>query len=161
MEYLVRKANRNDLDLILDIYAHARAFMAETGNPTQWGNVYPELAMLEEDIRLKSLYVVENAVGIHGVFAFYLGEDATYQRIDNGSWSSTKPYGTIHRIAGDGSGGIFAAAFAYCSGVIDYLRIDTHADNKIMQHTVTKNGFRYCGTIYTYDGTPRLAYDRL
>lgn len=160
MEYLVRKANNQDLDIILRIYAHAREFMVVTGNPTQWGSAYPEISMLEEDIRQESLYVVENKTGIHGVFAFYLGEDATYQRIDNGSWRSSKPYGTIHRIAGDGSGGIFTAALAYCSGVIDYLRIDTHADNKVMQHTVTKAGFQYCGIIYTYDGTSRLAYDR-
>lgn len=38
------------------------------------------------------------------------------------------------------------------------LRADTHADNTCMQHALTATGFVRCGTIYTEDGTPRLAY---
>ncbi len=34
-------------------------------------------------------------------FAFILGEDPTYQQID-GAWLNDQPYGTIHRIAGNG-----------------------------------------------------------
>ena len=30
-----------------------------------------------------------------------------------------------------------------------------------MQHVVTKHGFKPCGIIYTDDGTPRIAFDRL
>ena len=36
-------------------------------------------------------------------------------------------------------------AIAQCG----HLRIDTHGDNKVMQHLLTKLGFRHCGTIYT------------
>ena len=80
--------------------------------------------------------------------------------IDNGKWSSDHPYGTIHRIAGDGSGGILHASVEYCLTKTDYLRIDTHADNRIMQGAIAKEGFTYCGIIYVEDGSPRLAYDR-
>lgn len=38
------------------------------------------------------------------------------------------------------------------------LRADTHADNIYMQRALTATGFVRCGTIYTEDGTPRLAY---
>lgn len=38
------------------------------------------------------------------------------------------------------------------------LRADTHADNIYMQRVLTAAGFVRCGTIYTEDGTPRLAY---
>lgn len=38
------------------------------------------------------------------------------------------------------------------------LRADTHADKTYMQHALTATGFVRCGTIYTEDGTPRLAY---
>lgn len=38
------------------------------------------------------------------------------------------------------------------------LRADTHTDNTYMQHALTATGFVRCGTIYTEDGTPRLAY---
>ena len=38
------------------------------------------------------------------------------------------------------------------------LRADTHANNIYMQRALTATGFVRCGTIYTEDGTPRLAY---
>ena len=41
------------------------------------------------------------------------------------------------------------------------LRADTHADNKIMQHLLEKNGFTRCGIIHVADGTPRIAYQKL
>lgn len=41
------------------------------------------------------------------------------------------------------------------------LRADTHADNKIMQHLLEKNGFARCGIIHVEDGTPRVAYQKL
>ena len=42
---------------ILDIYAHAREFMAKNGNPTQWGDNYPSPELLEEDIDTNRLFV--------------------------------------------------------------------------------------------------------
>ena len=41
------------------------------------------------------------------------------------------------------------------------LRADTHADNKIMQHLLEKNGFARRGIIHVEDGTPRVAYQKL
>lgn len=155
----IRLATRADMDDILKIYAHARRFMAENGNPTQWGDHHPTQEILEEDIVLNRLYVVEDAERLCGVFMFQVGNDPTYDYIE-GSWRSSAPYGVIHRIAGVG-GGVFNAALEYCSSMINHLRIDTHADNKPMQHVVEKAGFSKRGTIYVDDGTPRIAYDRL
>ena len=42
--------------------------------------------------------------------------------------------------------------------VWDERRIDTHRDNKIMQHNITKHSFTYCGIIYLLSGDERLAY---
>jgi len=98
---------------------------------------------------------------IHGVFYFYIGADPTYGIIEDGRWRSETPYGTIHRIAGDGSGGILAAAVAFAKSKINHIRIDTHHDNKIMQHAVVKQGFQRSGIIYLENGSPRIAYDLL
>ncbi len=160
MEYRVRKATKEDLPRILAIYAQAREFMASRGNPSQWGGHHPPATLLEGDIRLGNLYVLEADGIIHGVFAFILGEDPTYQRIVDGAWHWNAPYGTIHRIAGDGSGGILRNAVHFCQGVIPYLRLDTHADNIPMQCAISKAGFRRCGIIFLPDGSPRIAYDR-
>ena len=65
----IRKAIPADMEQILDIYALARKFMADNGNPTQWKDGYPQRQMLEEDIGLGRLYVVEEKV-ICGVFMF-------------------------------------------------------------------------------------------
>ena len=157
----IRLACLDDLDEILEIYDYAKKFMVETGNPTQWAGGYPQRELLEDDIANGGLYVVTDGENICGVFYFVIGPDPTYAIIENGAWHSEKNYGTIHRIAGNGAGGIFGAALDFCRKQIDYLRIDTHEDNKVMQHVVTKHGFKPCGIIYTDDGTPRIAFDRL
>ena len=157
----IRPAQLNDLDEILNIYSYAKKFMADTGNPTQWAGAYPQRELLEEDIANQGLFVVTEAEKICGVFYFVIGPDPTYAIIEKGSWHSDQTYGTIHRIAGNGTGGVFGAALDFCRSQMDYLRIDTHEDNKVMQHVVTKHGFKPCGIIYTDDGTPRIAYDRL
>ena len=38
------------------------------------------------------------------------------------------------------------------------VRVDTHRDNKVMQHILTKYGFQRCGIIYVKNGTERIAY---
>lgn len=158
MGYSVRLADRNDLPRILDIYEIARNFMAKNGNPTQWAGGYPAESLLEGDILAGNLYVVTDDQQIAGVFCFVLGEDPTYKIIEDGSWRSNSPYGTIHRIASDGHG-VFAAALTFCKGKIDHIRIDTHHNNMPMQHLIEKHGFSHRGIIYVADGTPRIAFD--
>lgn len=154
----VRKAEKPDLPAILEIYAHARDFMAANGNPTQWGSHYPPEDLLWEDIQAGNLYVVREDSKLRGVFALIPGTDPTYLQID-GAWNSERPYGAIHRVAADGSGGVFGVILDFCCRRMDYLRIDTHEENHPMRRVIEKNGFRYCGTIHTDDGTPRRAYD--
>ncbi len=156
---MIRKATIDDLPEILKIYEDARLFMAANGNPTQWGTSHPEKSMLEKNINEGVLYViVEN--DIIGVFAFIIGEDSTYDVIDGGNWHSNDCYGTIHRLAAKaGQHGIFSKSLEYCKTMHNYIRIDTHENNKKMQHNIEKAGFSKCGIIYAYDGSPRIAYD--
>lgn len=161
MEYTIRNARREDLPRIEEIYAYARDFMANHGNPNQWGKTNPPTEQLEKDIENQLLFVVTEGEVIHGVFYFYIGEDPTYHEIEDGAWASLTPYGTIHRIAGDGSGGVLKAAVEFCSRKISHLRIDTHHDNYVMQKAVEKLGFQRRGIIYIADGSPRIAYDWL
>lgn len=161
MEYQIRKAMWEDFPRIEEIYAYARKFMEETGNPNQWGKTTPLTSQLEDDIQKGDLYVLSHENLIHGVFYFFIGPDPTYEIIEDGKWRSHTPYGTIHRIAGDGSGGVLAAAVAFGRERINHLRIDTHEDNKIMQHAVAKYGFRRSGIIHLANGSPRIVYDLL
>ncbi len=154
----VRKATERDFNRILEIYAHAREFMAQNGNATQWGTTNPPKDILQNDIQKGQLYAVCEGKIIHGAFAFFMEPDPTYSYIE-GSWRSESPYGTIHRVAADGSGGVFRTCVDYCKKRSAHLRMDTHENNKIMQHLMTKAGFSPRGIIYLEDGDSRLAYD--
>ena len=157
----IRKANISDLGEILKIYAYARACMEKTGNETQGGSTHPPEWMLREDMAKGQLYVMQTEQGLCGVFAFIIGEDPAYGFI-KGQWGSDAPYATIHRIAGNGTEhGILRECTAFCLQTISHLRIDTHENNRVMQHAILKNGFSYCGIIYLENGDPRLAYERI
>ena len=142
---MFRGARRSDLDAIMQIYARARQEMAASGNPTQWGTSFTPQYLIEEDIDTNRLFVYLHNGEMEAVFAFVLGPDPTYAKIEDGQWlNDALPYGTIHRLASAGKR----------PGV-------AHADNKIMQHLLEKNGFTRCGIIHVADGTPRIAYQRL
>ena len=96
--------------------------------------------------------------GIQAVFALIPGDDPTYGYID-GSWLNDAPYAAIHRVASSGKRkGVLQECLDYCIAKHQNLRIDTHFDNKIMQHLLEKYGFQRCGTIYLENGDPRIAY---
>lgn len=159
---LVRKAQPADLPGILELYATARKFMQEHGNPTQWGDSYPPQELLQQDMAADQLYVETNETGIHGVFVLMQGEDPMYRVIEQGKWLSDAPYMAIHRVAGDGTvRGVFATAVAFALRRCPHLRVDTHAENRVMQACITKAGFTPCGIVYTETGSPRIAYERL
>lgn len=127
-----------DIPAMMDLYAQARVFMREHGNPNQWDDSYPSRELLEKDIAFGNSYIVEDdEKNLAATFAFIKGEDPTYYGIENGAWLNQEPYGTIHRLAGNPScHGIASGCIGWCKSQIGNLRADTHEDNKIMQHTV-------------------------
>ena len=165
----IRHAQIADLNRIMEIYAKARRFMAEHGNPRQWGNNnWPPEQLIREDIQQRKCYVCiqnSNVETITGTFYFDAGEDveATYAVIHDGAWKGNNVYGVVHRLASDGSAkgtGEFCLnwAFAQCG----HLRVDTHKDNRVMQNLLSRLNFQYCGIIYVReDNDPRLAYEKL
>jgi len=156
---MIRIAKVEDLDAILQVYAAAKVYMRENGNATQWAGTYPERQLLEQDISLGNLYVCVKKEEICGVFALIFGEDSTYAFIENGQWPNQLPYATIHRIASNGrERGIFDQCMDFCKERTERLRLDTHADNRIMQYLADKHGFLRCGVIYVADGSARIAY---
>lgn len=167
MEFMIERARGRDLPEIRDIYAYARSFMSDNGNPTQWVGGYPTDEEIMNDIELSQLYVARPRSGsrnIACVFAFFVGLDPSYLSIEDGAWLNDAEYGVIHRVAtAQWAKGRGAAAYCLeqCFGWYGNLRIDTHADNIPMQHLIEKSGFTRCGIIHTVsDGTPRIAYQR-
>ncbi|MDE6286179.1 MAG: GNAT family N-acetyltransferase [Muribaculaceae bacterium] len=143
----------------MTVYDRAKSFMRASGNLTQWAGAYPAQADVEADVAAGNLYVAEDAEGrVVMVFAFIPGEDPTYNRID-GAWLNDDDYGTIHRIATDGSvARCFDRAVGFCLSRTDNIRIDTHRDNRPMLKALRRAGFTRCGVIICADGTPREAF---
>ena len=157
----IRNACFEDLETILAIYDHARKFMRENGNPTQWSGGYPGEEILREDIAKERLYVCEDTEEILGVFCYFYGDDPTYKRIYEGNWLNGLPYGVLHRIAVvSHRKGVASFCYNYCFSRCKNLKIDTHRDNIPMQKSLAKNGFIRCGIIYLESGDERIAYQK-
>ena len=160
----IRRITQDDYDTVMKIYEYAREFMAEHGNPNQWGPTkWPSAERIQQDIEEGTGFVVEHDGRVIAHFGFVWGPDPTYLNIEDGEWLDDSRYAVVHRIAGDGSIkgiGEFILNWAYdISG--GHLRIDTHGDNYVMQNLLEKCGFIHTGTIYVEeDDFPRLAYEK-
>lgn len=161
----VRHATEEDFSRIMKIYEYARGFMAEHGNPNQWGPTnWPPEALIHADMEAGNSYVCVCDGRIVGTFFFRYGKDIepTYSTIQDGEWKDDSAYGVIHRLAGDGSvKGIGAFCIGWAFRKCGHLRVDTHGDNRVMQNLLCRIGFTHCGTIFVEeDDYPRLAYEK-
>ena len=162
----IRHSTEEDFQQIMKIYEYARHFMAEHGNPNQWGPTnWPPEELIHSDIAVGNSYVCTYEDKIVGTFFFNQGKDVepTYDNIENGAWLDDSPYAVIHRLAGDGSvKGIGSFCIKWALSQCPHLRMDTHGDNIVMQNLLQKNGLTHCGTIYVEeDPYPRLAYEKV
>ena len=163
----IRNSTEQDFPRIMEIYDFARKYMAEHGNPNQWGPTnWPPENLIHNDIKSRHSYVcVNDDNAVIGTFFFIQGKDIepTYKNIVDGAWLNDNPYGVVHRIAGDGSEkGIGEFCLKWAFEQCGHMRIDTHGDNMTMQNLVKKLGFKHCGTIYVEeDNYPRLAFEKI
>ena len=179
--FYIRNTEPEDFARVMEIYAHARDFMAAHGNPRQWGITnWPPESLVRQDIATGRGYVcctevpaeaipAEEANGeetadtdapheeIVAVFYFDYGKDIepTYRTIVEGEWKGNDTFGVVHRIAADSGNPLAKGAGSFCiNWAFDqcgHLRIDTHGDNVVMQNLLTKLGFERCGTIYVVE----------
>lgn len=171
----VREAEANRImELIEQGKAHLKAQGIE-----QWQNGYPDLPRIQKDIEEQIAYFIvkHKSVPSDGVLVVcdeiigYLcvdfNKEPAYETID-GAWKSNGSYGVVHRLVIDDvyrgkgiSGNVFQAIEELCRQKAVYsIKIDTHEDNKKMQHILLQNGFAYCGIVYLPDGK-RLAFEKL
>ena len=150
-----------EIDKIMEIYNTARKFMRQNGNMNQWVNGYPSKDLILNDIKNNRFYGVYDNGELIGVFMMSIGIDPTYIKIYQGSWLNDKEYAVIHRIATKKHGiGFAKLCYDFALSKCNNLKIDTHSDNLVMQRSLSKNGFKYCGIIYLENGDPRVAYQK-
>ncbi|WP_367296384.1 N-acetyltransferase family protein [Levilactobacillus yonginensis] len=170
---LLRQATMADLPQIESIIRDGRELLAAQ-SVDQWQGTYPSTSIIVDDIHQGWTVVLEEDNEILGTAAVIPGEDANYERID-GQWLTDQaPYLAIHRVAvsshhrGRGlAGELFQRIFAQIDKAenVESIRIDTHPDNKGMQHVIKKNGFTETGMIdlinQDLDGVKDYAYERV
>jgi len=152
----IRLANTLDADRIFEIYEYARAYMKAHGNPHQWGDDRPEKSLTKDDIKNQRCYVMEDDGHIFACFVFTIEFEKEYEAI----CPSKVEYGVIHRVASDGSKrGIVERIVDFAKGKENFLRIDTHEDNKTMQRAIERQNFKRLGIIYLEDKSARILYE--
>jgi len=155
----VEMAKNEDLNTVLSIFASAKKYMSGENN-FQWGDNYPNLAILNDDLKNNNLYIIKDSHEIVAVFAFILGPEHTYKKID-GEWLNSKPYGTIHRLAKISSAkGIFKLVINFCFTKIDNIRIDTKSTNLSMLNKLEQFNFHRCGIILLDNKEERVAFQK-
>ena len=162
MSRIIREAQPKDMADIMTVMDAAKGIMRQSGNLHQWGEGYPSEAVITADMEKHGGFVVVDDGKVVGYFAFLQSPEPTYARIYEGKWlDDTMPYHVVHRIASYPEvHSIFSSIMDFCFSHDPNIRIDTHRDNKIMQHNIAKHGFTYCGIIYLVSGDERLAYQK-
>jgi len=163
MSRIIREARLEDMAEIMKVMEAAKEVMRQSGNMHQWEDGYPSEAVIKTDMEKDGGFVVEDDGKVVGYFAFLPSPEPTYFTIDGGEWlDDIQPYHVIHRMASyPDAHGIFSSIMDFSFSRDRNIRIDTHSDNKIMQHNILKHGFIYCGIIYLASGDERLAYQQL
>ncbi len=158
-------ATQADLPICMAILDAGRDFQRAQGF-TQWRDGYPAERDVAQDIQAGGAYLLTIDHSPAAYVFIGLDGDPAYPAI-KGAWHYDEPYGVLHRVAisEEFRGmGLSDVLFSLAGELVKQhgfgcLRIDTHEDNKRMQHVLTKNGFSYCGTVLQ-NGEPRLAYDK-
>lgn len=165
---IIRKAEKKELEEILNIYKEAREYMALNGNKDQWGDNYPPRELIEEDIASGKCYIAVDEK-ICGVFYFAIETDPMYNVIEEGQWLNDDTYAVVHRIAvsmNTHNKGIAGKCIDYAVKVCEEnniynIKMDTHKDNLPMQRFLEKKCFEKCGIVYVEGGMQRIAYHKI
>ena len=166
---MLRKAKSTELDEIMLIIEDGREFLRQQGI-NQWQHGSPSKETIEQDIKEQTSYVYEK-VGEIVATAMINNYDKDYEKHPT-LWSKCDNYSVIHRIAtiknkrNQGVGRQFLSAIVEFAKKenIDYIRIDTHKNNKIMRKFLSNFGFVELGKIKltiknNLDNKERIAYE--
>ena len=162
---MIEKAKLTDLSEIVAVIESARAFL-KAQEIDQWQkSAYPAAADVRSDIENNVAYVLKVDGKVAAYAAVMTGFDPAYDLI-HGAWrNDSHDYVTVHRMAvstafrGQALGQGFLTSVFETFSTYQNFRVDTHPDNQIMQHILTKLGFEKCGVVM-FEGA-RWAYQKV
>ncbi len=165
----IKKTTVEEIPAVMEILAEGSRALAAAG-VDQWNDGYPAEADVRADVARGVGYSVLIDGRVVGTAVILADGESDYDVITEGKWLTDGPYLTVHRIAtapSEKRRGVAsflmasAAEMARACGMRS-IRIDTHADNLVMQSFLSRNGFVRCGVIHLgRNGAPRYAYEKL
>lgn len=169
MDFLFEKATADQIEQISVLFEKGRQFLKAQGID-QWQQSHsPSAAVVEADIQKGIGYVLRTQEGVVAAYAAVIpGREADYDVIE-GQWLGSGPYCAIHRVTVSEAfrgRGVAKELLKKCREQAKELgahsaRIDTHADNRIMQKAILHSGFTYCGVVTLSYGAKRNAYEAM
>ncbi len=167
----------SEIEKAMQIIDTAKKHLKDQGID-QWQDGYPDYECIKNDALKKIGYFIieedntskpdnSNSNTILGYIAIDYNNESAYENI-NGQWTIDEDYVVVHRMAfTEQARGKKLADKVFelveeksKKNNINYMRIDTDADNHKMQHILKKNGFKYCGIVY-FDNSEKIAFDKL
>ncbi|MGO3573333.1 MAG: GNAT family N-acetyltransferase [Pseudolactococcus laudensis] len=162
---MIEKAELTDLSEIVAVIESARAYLKAQGIDQWQKSAYPAISDIRTDIENDVAYVLKVAGKVAAYGAVIAGFDPAYDLIQ-GAWrNDNHDYVTVHRMAvstafrGQALGQRFLTSVFETFSTYQDFRVDTHPDNQIMQHILTKLGFEKCGVVM-FEGA-RWAYQKV
>lgn len=163
---VIRQATTADIDAIMAAIADAQALLKSCG-VDQWQDGYPTAEIIRDDVARGESFVLCSKGKVVATAVISFAGEPTYKSIE-GEWLNSQPYAVIHRLAIRSSArgkGYAKALFHFAEQLchkqhITNLRVDTHADNRIMQSLLSTLGYTFCGTITLLSGAKRIALQR-
>lgn len=166
MEYSFRQAETGDAIQIWEILEKAIQRRKEDGS-TQWQDGYPNLSVVENDIKNAFGYVLIHGDIIIGYCAILINDEPEYANIQ-GNWLTNGDFVVYHRVAISENYLGKGLAQQMLQHIEDFalkhniysVRADTNFDNAGMLRIFEKAGYNYCGEV-AFRGTPRKAFEKI
>lgn len=166
MKYSFRQATEGDTFQIWKILEKAIKRRKEDDS-TQWQDGYPNLSVVENDIKNTFGYVLVDEDIIIGYCAILINDEPAYANI-TGSWLTNGDFVVYHRVAiseeylGQGLAQIMLQHiedFALKHNIYS-VKVDTNFDNTGMLWILRKMSYHYCGEVI-FRGSPRKAFEKI
>lgn len=165
-QYQFRKACPEDVAQIWQILHQAIERRKDDGSK-QWQDGYPNIEVVNKDIRGGHGFVLLDKEIVIGYIAVYINDEPAYENII-GKWMTNDDFVAIHRVAVSASHlgkGLAKQLLTHVetlaiSEEIYSIKADTNFDNAAMINIFLKLGYLYCGEV-TFRGDQRRAYEKV
>lgn len=162
----LRPAGLEDVEAVMRVMDAGRRAQRIQGF-VQWADGYPDAAVIRADILSGAGRLLVAEDGDIAGYAALVEFDAGYDSLGDDVWHYGGGFAVVHRMAvadayrGKGLSDIFFGLLeAEAAGTgVGALRVDTGVENRVMQHILSRRGYRDAG-VQAFPWGERIAYEK-